>query len=150
MYVTKKLASASRPIQIRFSPDFSILHNPFLSLTQYGLDLHRSYLESCRIDLGQRVIEHFCRTDLIAGQELEAVIQLETPDGRFVRRLCENSPSFSGIMVWFLYSIRRLYLAQFIEGLDRQQTMLLPEHLDDYVDANTLSAPLMPLPTCWI
>ena len=25
-------------------------------------------------------------------------------------------------------------MAQFIEGLDRQQTMLLPEHLDDYVD----------------
>jgi len=25
-------------------------------------------------------------------------------------------------------------MAQFIEGLDRQQTMLLPEHLDDYGD----------------
>jgi transposase len=25
-------------------------------------------------------------------------------------------------------------MAQFIEGFDRQQTMLLPEHLDDYVD----------------
>ena len=28
-------------------------------------------------------------------------------------------------------------MAQFIEGLDRQQTMLLPEHLDDYVDENS-------------
>jgi transposase len=25
-------------------------------------------------------------------------------------------------------------MSHFIEGLDRQQTMLLPEHLDDYVD----------------
>lgn len=25
-------------------------------------------------------------------------------------------------------------MSQFIEGLDRQQTMLLPEHLDSYVD----------------
>ena len=29
-------------------------------------------------------------------------------------------------------------MTQFIEGLDRQQTMLLPEHLDDYVDENGL------------
>ena len=28
-------------------------------------------------------------------------------------------------------------MAHFIEGLDRQQTMLLPEHLDDYVDENS-------------
>ena len=28
-------------------------------------------------------------------------------------------------------------MAQFIEGLDRRQTMLLPEHLDDYVDENS-------------
>jgi transposase len=28
-------------------------------------------------------------------------------------------------------------MSQFIEGLDRQQTMLLPEHLDDYVDENS-------------
>ena len=28
-------------------------------------------------------------------------------------------------------------MAQFIEGLDRQQTMLLPERLDDYVDENS-------------
>ena len=28
-------------------------------------------------------------------------------------------------------------MAGFIEGLDRQQTMLLPEHLDDYVDENS-------------
>jgi transposase len=28
-------------------------------------------------------------------------------------------------------------MTQFIEGLDRQQTMLLPEHLDDYVDENS-------------
>ena len=28
-------------------------------------------------------------------------------------------------------------MAQFIEGLDRQQSMLLPEHLDDYVDKNS-------------
>ena len=28
-------------------------------------------------------------------------------------------------------------MAQFIEGLDRQQSMLLPEHLDDYVDENS-------------
>jgi transposase len=28
-------------------------------------------------------------------------------------------------------------MAQFIEGLDRQRTMLLPEHLDDYVDENS-------------
>jgi hypothetical protein len=41
-------------------------------------------------------------------------------------------------------------MTQFIEGLDRQQTMLLPEHLDDYVDENSLSAPSMPLPTFWI
>lgn len=27
-------------------------------------------------------------------------------------------------------------MSHFIEGLDRQQTMLLPEHLDDYVDEN--------------
>ena len=27
-------------------------------------------------------------------------------------------------------------MTHFIEGLDRQQTMLLPEHLDDYVDEN--------------
>lgn len=27
-------------------------------------------------------------------------------------------------------------MTQFIEGLDRQQTMLLPECLDDYVDEN--------------
>jgi hypothetical protein len=25
-------------------------------------------------------------------------------------------------------------MAHFIEGLDRQQAMLLPEHLEDYVD----------------
>ena len=25
-------------------------------------------------------------------------------------------------------------MTHFIKGLDRQQTMLLPEHLDDYVD----------------
>ncbi|SLN71599.1 hypothetical protein PEL8287_03958 [Roseovarius litorisediminis] len=29
-------------------------------------------------------------------------------------------------------------MTQFIEGLDRLQTMLLPEHLDDYVDENGL------------
>ena len=29
-------------------------------------------------------------------------------------------------------------MTQFIEGLDRQQTMLLPEYLDDYVDENSL------------
>ena len=28
-------------------------------------------------------------------------------------------------------------MTQFIEGLDRQQTMLLPEYLDDYVDENS-------------
>jgi transposase len=28
-------------------------------------------------------------------------------------------------------------MSHFIEGLDRQQTMLLPEHLDDYVDENS-------------
>lgn len=28
-------------------------------------------------------------------------------------------------------------MTQFIEGLDRQQTMLLPECLDDYVDENS-------------
>ena len=28
-------------------------------------------------------------------------------------------------------------MTQFIEGFDRQQTMLLPEHLDDYVDENS-------------
>ena len=28
-------------------------------------------------------------------------------------------------------------MTQFIEGLDRQQTMLLPEHLDDHVDENS-------------
>ena len=28
-------------------------------------------------------------------------------------------------------------MTHFIEGLDRQQTMLLPEHLDDYVDENS-------------
>ena len=28
-------------------------------------------------------------------------------------------------------------MTQFTEGLDRQQTMLLPEHLDDYVDENS-------------
>ena len=28
-------------------------------------------------------------------------------------------------------------MTQFIEGIDRQQTMLLPEHLDDYVDKNS-------------
>jgi hypothetical protein len=28
-------------------------------------------------------------------------------------------------------------MTQFIEGFDRQQTMLLPEHLDDYVDGNS-------------
>lgn len=28
-------------------------------------------------------------------------------------------------------------MTQFIEGLDRQQSMLLPEHLDDYVDENS-------------
>jgi len=28
-------------------------------------------------------------------------------------------------------------MAQFIEGSDRRQTMLLPEHLDDYVDENS-------------
>ena len=28
-------------------------------------------------------------------------------------------------------------MSQYIEGLDRQQTMLLPEHLDDYVDENS-------------
>jgi transposase len=28
-------------------------------------------------------------------------------------------------------------MAQFIEGLDRQQSMFLPEHLDDYVDENS-------------
>ena len=28
-------------------------------------------------------------------------------------------------------------MAQFIEGLDREQSMLLPEHLDDYVDENS-------------
>ena len=28
-------------------------------------------------------------------------------------------------------------MTQFIEGLDRQQTMLLPEHLDDYVGENS-------------
>ena len=28
-------------------------------------------------------------------------------------------------------------MTQFIEGLDRQQTMLLPERLDDYVDENS-------------
>ena len=27
-------------------------------------------------------------------------------------------------------------MTHFIEGLDRQKTMLLPEHLDDYVDEN--------------
>ena len=30
-----------------------------------------------------------------------------------------------------------VFMTQFIEGLDRQQTMLLPEHLDDYVDENS-------------
>jgi transposase len=28
-------------------------------------------------------------------------------------------------------------MAQFIEGLDRQQMMLLPEYLDDYVDEHS-------------
>ena len=28
-------------------------------------------------------------------------------------------------------------MTHFIEGLDRQQTMLLPDHLDDYVDENS-------------
>lgn len=28
-------------------------------------------------------------------------------------------------------------MTQFIKGLDRQQTMLLPEHLDDYVDESS-------------
>ncbi len=28
-------------------------------------------------------------------------------------------------------------MTQFIEGLDRRQSMLLPEHLDDYVDENS-------------
>ncbi len=28
-------------------------------------------------------------------------------------------------------------MSHFIEGLDRQQTMSLPEHLDDYVDENS-------------
>ena len=28
-------------------------------------------------------------------------------------------------------------MTQFIEGLDRQQSMLLPECLDDYVDENS-------------
>ena len=28
-------------------------------------------------------------------------------------------------------------MGQFIEGIDRQQTMLLPECLDDYVDENS-------------
>jgi transposase len=27
-------------------------------------------------------------------------------------------------------------MKQFIEGVDRQQAMLLPEYLDDYVDEN--------------
>jgi hypothetical protein len=27
-------------------------------------------------------------------------------------------------------------MSHFIEGLDRQQTMLLPEQIDDYVDEN--------------
>lgn len=30
-------------------------------------------------------------------------------------------------------------MTYFVEGLDRQQTMLLPEHLDDYVDENSAS-----------
>jgi transposase len=30
-----------------------------------------------------------------------------------------------------------LFMTHFIEGLDLQQTMLLPEYLDDYVDANS-------------
>ncbi len=29
-----------------------------------------------------------------------------------------------------------VFMARFIEGLDRQQTMLLPEYPDDYVDEN--------------
>lgn len=28
-------------------------------------------------------------------------------------------------------------MTRFIEGLDRQQTMSLPEHLDDYLDQNS-------------
>ena len=41
-------------------------------------------------------------------------------------------------------------MAQFIEGLDRQQTMLLPEHLEIMLTRTALSVPLMPLVTCLI
>ena len=33
--------------------------------------------------------------------------------------------------------MKRFIIPQFIEGLDRQQTMLLPEHLDDYFGENS-------------
>lgn len=38
-------------------------------------------------------------------------------------------------------------MTRFIEGLDRQQAMLLPEHLDDYVDENSPVRVIDALPT---
>jgi hypothetical protein len=41
-------------------------------------------------------------------------------------------------------------MGHFIEGLDRQQAMLLPEHPEDYVDERSPVRTIDALPTCWI